>query len=170
MRISILFILAIGTLNNVFGQPDPVKTSDLDSMYLKTLKSQFDLMLSSGHKYFRVDKNTERIKDKVNVDIFKFISENDLINKSIKEKKTISVYFVVHKIISIDTVDINISDASLTAKKTLWKRKANFAVSCGGTNGYVPTARFAYNSLTMTWDRIDFIKPRTFRDRPKDND
>ncbi len=169
MRISIIFILTIGTLNNVFGQLDTVKTSDLDSMYLKTIKSRFDLMLSSGHKYFRIDKNTERIKEIVNVDIFKFMNENDLINKSIKDKKTIRVYFLTHKIISNDTVDINMGDASLTAKRTLWKRKANFAVSCGGTNGYVPTARFAYNRSTMTWDKIEFIKPKSFSDRVKNN-
>lgn len=169
MRISIIYILTIGTLTNVFGQLDSVRTADLDSMYLKTIHSRIDLMLSSGHKYFRVDKNTERIKDIVNVDIFRFMTENDLINKSIKEKKTIRVYFLTHKIISNDTVDINIGDASLTAKKTLWKRKANFAVSCGGTNGYVPTARFAYNRSTMTWDKIDFVKPKTFRERTKNN-
>ncbi len=163
MGISIIVILTIGTLNNVFGQLDSVKTSDLDSMYLKTIHSRFDLMLSGGHKYFRVDKNTERIKDVVNVDIFKFMTENDLINKSIKEKKPIRVYFLTHKVISTDTVDINMGDASLTAKKRLWKRKANFSVSCGGTNGYVPTARFAYNRSTMTWDKIEFVKPPDFQ-------
>jgi hypothetical protein len=169
MRISIIFILTIGTLSQAFAQLDSVTISDLDSMYLKTIKSQFDLMLSSGHKYFRVDKNTERIKDIVNVDIFKFMTENDLINKSIKEKKQIRVYLVTHKIISSDTVDVNIGDMTLTAKKTFGKRKANFAVSCGGTNGYVPTARFAYNSLTKAWDKIEFVKPKTLRDRTKNS-
>jgi hypothetical protein len=76
---------------------------------------------------------------------------------------------VTHRIISNDTVDINMGDASLTAKKMLLKRKANFAVSCGGTNGYVPTARFAYNRSTMTWNKIEFVKPETFRDRAKNN-
>jgi hypothetical protein len=38
-------------------------------------------------------------------------------------------------------------------------------VSCGGTNGYVPTARFAYILTTNTWDKIEFIKPKNFRDR-----
>jgi hypothetical protein len=159
ITITIIFILTIGTLNKVFGQLDSVKTSDLDSMYLKTIKSRFDLMLSSGHKYFRIDKNTERIKEIVNVDIFKFMTENELINKAIKDKKSIRVYFLIHKIMSIDTVDITMGDAFLTAKKTLWKIKANFAVSCGGTNGYVPTARFAYNRSTMTWDKIEFVNP-----------
>ena len=165
MRISVVFILITAALNNVFGQPDSVKTSDLDSTYLKTIKSQFHLMLSSGHKYFRVDKNTERIKDIVNVDIFKFMTEKDLINKAIKEKKPLTVYFMTHEIISRDTVDVNIGYMTLTAKKERGKTNANFQVSCGGANGYVPTARFAFNSLTGIWEKIEFVKPKTFRER-----
>lgn len=171
MRIVFIFILTLGTVKVSIGQVDSIKRADLDTLYVTTIRSQLGLVLSSGHKYFEITENTERIKDKVGVDIFKFMTDEELIDKSIKEKKPLTVYFVTHKIISIDTVDINIGDKTLTAKRSihfnhgLRTRKANFAVSCGGTNGYVPTARFAYNMVTKTWDKIEFIKRKNFRDR-----
>jgi hypothetical protein len=171
MRIIEILILTLGTVSVSLGQVDSITRADLDTLYVTTIRNQLGLVLSSGHKYFEITENTERIKDKVGVDIFKFMTDEQLIDKSIREKKPLTVYFVTHRIISNDTVDINIGDKTLTAKRSihfdhgLRTRKANFAVSCGGTNGYVPTARFAYNLTTNTWDKIEFIKPKNFRDR-----
>ena len=168
MRIVLIFILTIGTIEASLGQVDSIKRADLDSLYIRTIKSQFDLMLSSGYKYFEVTQNTERIKDKVGVDIFKFLTQEELIDKSIKEKKSIRAYRVVHKVISTDTVDINIGDVMVTAKRSihfnhgLRTRKANFSISCSGTDGYVPTSRYAFNKKLNAWDKVEFVKPKHF--------
>jgi hypothetical protein len=168
MRIVLIFILTIATIDTSYGQVDSIKRVDLDSLYVRTIKNQFDLMLSSGHKYFEVTQNTERIKDNVGVDIFKFLTQEELIDKSIKEKKSIRAYRVVHKIISTDTVDINIGDVMVTAKRSihfnhgLRTRKANFSISCNGTNGYVPTSRYVFDKKLKTWDKVEFVKPKHF--------
>jgi hypothetical protein len=166
-----LTVLTLGTMKVSHGQSDSIKRSDLDSLYIRTIRNQIHLILSSGHKYFEITENTARIRDKVNVDIFKFLTNDELINKSIKEKKQITVYRVVHKVISPDTVDINIGTVTLTAKRSLHfnhglrTKKASFAISCGGTNGYVPTDRYAFNTSTNTWNRIEFVKPKNYRER-----
>jgi hypothetical protein len=175
MRIVLILLLTLGTIQSSVGQVDSIKQSDLDSLYVRTIRNQIYLALSSGYKYFEITSNTDRIKDKVGITIFKFLTHEELIDKSIKEKKSILVYRVVHKIISSDTVDINIGDVSVTAKRSihfnhgLRTKKANFAISCGGTNGYIPTERFAFNRETRTWDQIEFVKPKNYRDRLNNN-
>jgi hypothetical protein len=173
MKRTIMLVLMLGVTKVSFGQADSIKRADLDSLYIRTIKSQLDLILSSGHKYFEVTENTSRIKDKIKIDIFKFLTDQELIDKSIKEKKTLTVYRVNHEIISSDTVDINIGTMAVSAKRAihfnhgLRTKKASFMISCGGTNGYVPSDRYAFNKTTKTWDKIEFVKPKSLRDRTK---
>jgi hypothetical protein len=125
-------------------------------------------MLSSGYKYFEITRNTERIKDKVGVDFFKFLTQEELIDISIKQKKSIRAHRVVHKVISTDTVDINIGDVMVTAKRSihfnhgLRTKKANFSISCSGTDGYIPTSRYILDKKLNAWDKVDFVKPKHF--------
>jgi hypothetical protein len=132
---------------------------ELDSLYVKTIRGRIDLLLSSGHKYFEVNSKTQRIKDIIQVDIFYFMTRDELIDQALREKKVLQVYFIYDKIISPDTVDVNIGYYSLTAKRGLLKRKATIAHACGGTEGYVPSQRFVLNSMTKRWERTEFIKP-----------
>jgi hypothetical protein len=141
---AFITIIILTASNCLFAQ---IEQPDLDSIYVRTIRGQIGLAISSGHKYFEVTPNTERIKDQVGVDVFKFLPDSELIDKAIKEKRPIIIYRVVHKIISTDTVDVNIGEVTVTAKRTiLLGKKANFAVGCGGTNGYIPTRRFVYDS------------------------
>ncbi len=170
MKNRVIIILIIATTGNLAAQIDSSKTADIDSLYVRTLRTQLGMILSSGYKYFEINERTERIKNVVNVDRFKFLTREQLVNQSIEQKTPIAVYFINYKIVSPDTVDINIGDATLTAKKSihfnhgLKTRKVNYAVSCGGTDGYVPTERYAFNHTTMTWDKIEFVKPKRYRD------
>lgn len=175
MRTVWVLIMTLVTIQISFGQADSIKQSDLDSLYVRTIRNQIWMTLSSGYKYFEITENTKKIRDKVGVPIFKFLTQQELIDNSLKNKKSIIAYRVLHKIISPDTVDINIGVVYVTAKSSihfnrgLRTRKANFAISSGGTNGYIPTERFAYNKTTKTWDRIEFEKPKNFRDNLNNN-
>ena len=170
MRIIIILILTFGIINISAGQVDSIGLANLDSLYVRTIRAQIGLALSSGYKYFEITQNSERIKDKVGIDIFKFLSQEELIDKSIREKKSITAYRVIHKVISADTVDINIGNVMVTARRSihfnqgLRTRKVNLSISCGGTNGYEPTERFVHNNKTNEWDKVEFIKPKNFRD------
>ncbi|MEO9870700.1 hypothetical protein [Ekhidna sp.] len=160
-----IFILTAS--HGLFAQ---IEQPDLDSLYVRTIRSQIGLAISSGHKYFEVTPNTERIKDHVGIAVFKFLSDSELIDKAIKEKRPITIYRVVHKIISTDTVDVNFGEVTVTAKRTiLLGKKANFAVGCGGTNGYIPNKRFVYYSTDEEWKEVEFVKPLNYRERLKQN-
>ena len=162
--------LILGFCHVSLGQTDAIDKSDLDILYIRTLRHQFDLLLSSGHKYFEVNENTARIKDKIDVPVYSFLSEEQLIDKAIKNNGSLTVYRVTHKVISQDTIDINISSVVLTAKRSLHfdnglkTKRAHYLIPCGGTNGYVPTARYAFDPNTKAWTETEYIRPRDYRD------
>ena len=174
---KVLFTLGflLGLLNTVYGQLDHLKQSDIDSLYIRTINNQGYLFLSSGPKYFQITENTGRIKNHKDFAYFHFLTDEELIKIALKKTRPLTVHRVGHKIISKDTIDVNIGIVSVTAKRSLHfnnglkTKKANFALSCGGTNGYQPTARYAYDSDLKAWIEIEYIIPKTFRDTLKEN-
>ncbi|MBJ6367980.1 hypothetical protein [Snuella sedimenti] len=163
MRKAFVIILTfIGFLS--FGQEtelNSIEKSELDSIYVRALNNRFDLLLSSGWKYIELNENGQRIS-KLNVsDRYKFLTNEELINLSIKEKKTIRVLRLTHKIIGIDTVDVNFGIVNVTGKRKihfnngLKFKKADFALDCGGTNGYFPDMRFVFDRKKNNWELID---------------
>jgi hypothetical protein len=173
MRFISASILILGTITLSIGQNTLISQADLDTLYITTIRSQLELILSSGYKYFEITENTERIKDNVGINIFKVMTNKELIDKSIKDKQQLRVYFLTHQIISNDTIDINLGDKTLTAKRSIHfnhgikTRKVNIAVSCGGTKGYIPTERFTYDKNTKTWGKIEFVELQDSSDRAK---
>lgn len=147
-----------------FGQETELNTIEiieLDSIYVRALNNRFDLLLSSGWKYVELNENGKRIS-KLNVsDRYKFLTNGELIDLSIKEKKTIRVLRLTHKIIGIDTVDVNFGIVNITGKRKihfnngLKFKKADFALECGGTNGYVPDMRFIFDQKKNNWELTD---------------
>lgn len=143
-----------------------IEPETLDSLYVTALNNRIDLLLQSGWHYIEMNEYGSRIKNLNVPDRYKFLTTDELIDLSIKEKRTINVLRVVHKEISKDTIDINFGYIGFTGKRKLhfYKgirfRKAEITVGCGGTNGYQPDIRFAFDSLTNGWKIIQnrFIK------------
>ena len=129
----------------------------LDSLYLKALNNRIDLLLQSGWQYVEMNEFGSRIKNLNVSNRYKFLTTDELIDLSVKEKKAINVLRVVHNVISKDTVDINFGYLGFKGKRKLhfYKgirfKKAEITVSCGGTNGYKPDIRFVFDSLTNEW-------------------
>lgn len=138
----------------------------LDSLYVKALNNRIDLLLQSGWHYVEMNEYGSRIKNLNVSDRYKFLTTDELIDLSVKEKRTINVLRVVHKEISKDTIDINFGYIGFKGKRKLhfYKgirfRKAEITVGCGGTNGYQPDIRFAFDSLSNEWKIIKnrFVK------------
>ncbi|WAC02951.1 hypothetical protein N7U66_04800 [Lacinutrix neustonica] len=147
-----------------FGQEmelNSIKPSELDSIYVQALNSRFDLLLSSGWKYIELNQNGKRIS-KMNVsERYKFLTIEELIDLSVKEKKTIRALRLTHKKIGTDTVDVNFGIVNVTGKRKmhfnngLKFKKADFALDCGGTNGYVSDMRFVFDRKKNYWELID---------------
>jgi len=138
-----------------------VESEILDSLYVKALNNRFDLILQSGLHYVEMNEYGNRIKNSNVSDRYKFLSTNELIDLSIKEKRTIYILRVVHKVISKDTIDINFEYIGFKGVRKLhfYKgirfKKAEITVGCGATIGYQPDLRFALDSLKNEWEIIE---------------
>ena len=138
-----------------------IELTELDSLYVKALNSRFDLILQSGWHYVEMNEYGKRISEMNVSDRFKFLNNEELINLSIKEKKTVRIIRLNHKTITKDTVDINFGDVSVTAKRGIFFyhgirfKKADFSVGCGGTHGYQPDIRFVYDRKEKRWNSIE---------------
>ncbi|MFP5471800.1 MAG: hypothetical protein ACLGGV_09410 [Bacteroidia bacterium] len=104
---------------------------------------------------------TERIKNMEELRYLKFMTRDNLIKESLKTRKNLDVIRVTHKLISNDTVDINISHLDVKARRALHFNnglrfvKADFKLACGGTNGYVPTCRFVFDLTDEKWIKLE---------------
>lgn len=160
---TLIGFLSFGQENKLDQNNDglnSIEPTELDSIYVKALNSRFLLLLSSGWKYVELNEYGQRIY-KMNVsDRYKFLTDEELIDLSIKKKKSIRIIRLTHKIVAADTVDINFGEVNLTAKRKihfnngLKFRKAEFLLNCGGTGGYKPDMRFVFNREKKEWELI----------------
>ncbi len=122
------------------------------------LNSRVDILLSSGWTYVELNEYGRRIKDKNVSDGYIFLSTKELIDLSLKKKKTIGVLRVVHRVAAPDTVDINFGTVHITTTrkvhfyKGLRFKKAEFTIGCGGTDGYQPDIRFVLDKQKNSWE------------------
>jgi len=148
-------------LETIPNNQEQIDKQTLDSIYVKALNSRFDLQLSSGQKFIEPNEQTERIKNNFDHNsVYNFLSADELFDYAYKHGKTLKLYRVTHKQISRDTIDINFGDLSLSVKKGVFFknglhfREANYSIACGGTNGYIPDFRFAYDKEKNIWKII----------------
>lgn len=166
MRKTLTFILGlIGFLS--FGQENKLAWSEnliskiepetLENLYVNALNSRIDLLLENEWQYIEMNEYGSRIKNLNISDRYKFLTTDELIDLSIKEKRTIDVLRLIHKVISKDTIDINFGHTEFRGKRKLYFhkgirfKKAEITVSCSGTNGYQPDIRYAYDNLNNEW-------------------
>lgn len=154
----LLFTLLISfnlSSNMIFAQE--IDNQTLDSIYIKALNSRFDFLLSSGTKFIEPNELTERIKNNFKNSVYAFFTSDEIFEYAYKHGKSLRLYRITHKQISQDTIDINFSDLVLKVKKGVFFknglhfREANYSLGCGGTNGYIPDFRFAYDKMQNTW-------------------
>ncbi len=133
----------------------------LDSLYIKALNSRFDLLLSSGIKFIEPNEQTERIKNNFKNSVYGFYSSDEIFDYAYKHGKSLRLYRINYQQISKDTIDINFGSLTLEVKKGIFFkyglhfRKANYFLDCGGTKGYIPDFRFAYDKEKDEWNIVN---------------
>lgn len=156
MKIRSLLILSL-IINSYISFGQTSNNELIDSLYFKALSSRIDLMISSGIKYFEINENTVRISNLFNNSNIEFIDNERIINKSIKERKSLNLNRIVHKWISSDTIDFNFGYISVIGKRKihfsngLKFKKGFFSLACGGTSAYSPDIRFVYDKNLNNW-------------------
>ena len=158
MRYIILTISIIISLGFQISNSDK---SEIENLYAEALNHRFDLLLTSGYKYIEINEMTSQVKDKIPTNsIYKFLNNEELIKLALREKRDLNIYRMTHREISNDTIDINFSHLRLSAKKKVhWNKglkfkKAEFRLSCGGTDVYEPDFRFVKQTKTDDWKLV----------------
>jgi hypothetical protein len=155
-KIILISLIFISTCSH--GQDTKPPKEALDSLYSQAIKGRLDLLLQGGPIYFEQNEVTARIDNKIGH--FKFLNDSEFIQESLDQKRMINAIRTTHKIISNDTIDVNFGTVGITAKrqihfnKGIRFKKANFAISCKGTNGYQPDFRFVLNESNGTWELV----------------
>ncbi|MDA3616156.1 hypothetical protein [Polluticaenibacter yanchengensis] len=128
----------------------------LDSLYVKALNNRIDLLLQSGWHYIEMNEYGSRIKNLNVSERYKFLTNDELVDLSIKENKTINVLRVVHNQISKDTIDINFRYVGIKRKhKFHFAKRSSFKnEDIGDKNGYQSDIRFVFDSSTNNWKII----------------
>jgi hypothetical protein len=157
MKLIAIIIVFITTRAISIAQIEVASPELLDSLYINAISTQH-LFLVNGTIYVEINENIDRIKESEELNYLKFLSTHELIEESLKLKKTISAIRVVHKPISKDTIDINIGHLKIAAKRGIFFkegirfRKADIKLDCNGTDGYQPTCRFVFNQIANHWE------------------
>lgn len=157
MNRMILLILIFCSLYCNLTLAQEIDKQTLDSIYIRSLKSRFDLLLSSGTKFIAPNEQTERIKNNFKHSVYVFFTSDELFDYAYKHGKTLRLYKITHKQISKDTIDINFNSLTLIVKKGIFFKNGlhfkelNYSLDCGGTNGYIPDFRFVYDKINKSW-------------------
>jgi hypothetical protein len=93
-----------------------------------------------------------------------FLTQQEALEKiSLTKNRTGSLDKVVVTRLK-DTINIVIVGWAITITKVKFLKgrpaniHANFAASCGGTFGYIPTCRFVYDNITNVWTRYTWTQ------------
>jgi hypothetical protein len=153
-RLLIVFLIILPTIS--FGQN--LNDSLLVTFYNKTLTYYFsDSIPHPDQKKFacllvKTDFQTARLIKSIGPNKFKYVNDNTHQNKVLvwpyRRNNGRSLYWINHKLIGNDTLDVNIGGWTLEQVR---RKKMNIAAWCGGTMGYIPTGRFIYNKVTGIW-------------------
>ncbi|MFK7949799.1 MAG: hypothetical protein AB8G11_19570 [Saprospiraceae bacterium] len=134
---------------------------EIEKLYVQALNNRFDLMPSSGYKYIELNEITSSIKNEISTkSVYKFVSNEELIQIALKRKRPLSVYRMTHKEISKDTIDVNFSYLNLTAKKKIhWNKGLKFnnveyQLNDNEIKEYEPDFRFVKNIDSQNWEMI----------------
>ena len=153
-------IITIALFNTqTYGQSKNISSSELDSMCIKTIQSRM-FFLQGTTFYVEINETTKRLKNIEELNYLIFMTSNEMIKESLRLKRKLDVLRITHKIISTDTIDVNIGYLDLRTKRGLFFdhglrfSKANFILKSGGTNRYSPTGRFVFDNKEKKWREI----------------
>ena len=159
--IILLLILSSPRISWGLGPSDSL----LATFYNQTLTSYFSdtTRHKDQSKYGSILMQTDLDTSKLVKTIGKFklqfyrstTSEYEVLQEPYENNQGRSIYVISHQSLGKDTIDINIGGWTL---EKINKSEIELALWCGGTMGYLPAARFIYNSENESWTYFGFHK------------
>jgi len=168
MKFVALFILTLFFCDTTFGQKYPQTL--IDSFCTETIEYYYtdfakplDSIEASTYKprdpYILKSDLTTNLKTQFKDFQVRYVTQQQAIDEFVKtEHRTGSLenLFVTQL---QDTINIDIGGWAVRVTKVKYKKgktipvHSNFAASCGGTLGYIPTCRFVFDKTTNSWTR-----------------
>jgi hypothetical protein len=148
MRTIVLTLTLIFLPTFFFGQV--VNDSLIAEFYNQTISIHFskaaDISQKTEIRIIQTEFDTSRLIKNLKSIKFKFINQEtdklSALEKPYKGNIGREIYWINHKFISQDTVDVNIGGWTIMKAS---RKGLSIAAWCGGTMGYIPTARFIRN-------------------------
>jgi len=156
MTTRLLKILTILLPTISFGQS--INDSLLSTFYNKTISLYFaDSSINNHHPEFenillQTDFDKARLIKYLDKNKFTYFDSNtdkhSILEKPFKKNNGRNIYWVNHKVLHNDTVDINIGGWTLN---NVTKKTMSLGAWCGGTMGYIPDGRFIFDNVSNYW-------------------
>jgi len=77
----------------------------------------------------------------------------DILEKPLRKNNGRYIYGLNHIIKSQDTIEVNLTGETIVE---ISKKSINIGLWCGGTLGYIPTAKFIFNYSQNSWDYYNY--------------
>lgn len=155
-KLIAILIIILPTVS--FGQD--INDSLLTTFYNKTITLYFS-DTSSNHKIkfdnilLQTDFDTLGLIKNSGLHKFKYFdsktNKHSVLDRPFKINNGRHIYWVDHKIIQQDTIDINIGGWTI---ESVTKKRMSMSAWCGGPMGYIPDARFIFDKEKKTWKFI----------------
>lgn len=134
-----------------------INDSLLTTFYNKTIAHYFsETSLGDRTKFdyilLRTNFDTTGLIKYSGLNKFKYFDSltaiHSMLDKPFKSNNGRSIYWVDHKIIQQDTVDINIGGWTI---ENVSRKRITIGAWCGGAMGYIPKGRFIFDKAKNTW-------------------
>ena len=166
IRITILLLIALPNIS--FGQI--VNDSLLATFYNKTLSCYFPDSITKkdqlrfGNILVNTDFDSQYLIKTIGENKLKYFNDSTPIHAALKKphkkNKGRSVYWITHKAIGTDTIDVNIGGWTVLKFK---HRQLHLAAWCGGDMGYIPEGRFVFDREKRSWRFQSYRELREIR-------
>lgn len=173
MKILLLFIMTITVCSTTVGQNysqtliDSFCNSTIEFYYTefaKPLDSAKAATFKPNNPFILKSDITKKLKTQYNHFAVYFLTEQEALEKICLTKNRTGT---LNKIIVTqlkDTVNVDINGWAIKVTKVKFKNgrpipvHSNFAASCGGALGYIPTCRFVFDKATNTWTKYTWTE------------
>jgi hypothetical protein len=185
MKFVVPFILTIFFSDTTLGQKYPQTLVDslcnvtIDYYYTdfsKPIDSVEVLTYKLKPAYILESELTRNLKTEFKDFTVRYVTQQQAIDEFVKtEDRTGSLEKIFVTQLQ-DTINIDIGGWAVRVTKVKYKKgkvipvHANFAASCGGTLGYIPTCRFVYDRTTNSWTRNTWQQTADGKMKARQND
>jgi|GEM_PF-2601038 hypothetical protein len=154
MKAFLIIVISLFALT-VNGQN--INDSLLATFYNQVLVNSFDNGVNCGNRktyeyLIKTDFDTARLIKRVGWVRLHFYKEESslrgLLLRPWRRNKGRVIYRMSNTIYNTDSVDIDLTGVEIVS---VTRRNISLSVSCGGTLGYIPSARFIFNKETKAW-------------------